>query len=109
MCRYISSHPLFSIRCKLSHLFAVNLELGVTTYAPLKRFGAGPGKRVGVVGIGGLGHLGLQWAAAMGADVVAISHSPNKKEEAKRLGSKEFLVFSDKEQVKAYKASLDLM
>ncbi|KAH9182709.1 hypothetical protein AeNC1_015312, partial [Aphanomyces euteiches] len=58
---------------------------GVTTYSPLKTHGAGPGKKVGVVGIGGLGHLGIQWAVALGADVTALSSSDKKEKECKQL------------------------
>merc|ERR1712032_348341 len=64
---------------------------GITVYSPLLRNGAGPGKRVGVVGIGGLGHYAVLFANAMGAEVVAISHSPNKKEDALKMGAKEFI------------------
>jgi D-arabinose 1-dehydrogenase-like Zn-dependent alcohol dehydrogenase len=73
-------------------LAAPLLCAGITTYAPLKHFGAGPGKRVGVMGIGGLGHLAIQWAAAFKADeIVAISTSDNKREEAKKLGATKFV------------------
>ncbi|KAF9983755.1 hypothetical protein BGZ75_004765, partial [Mortierella antarctica] len=70
---------------------------GVTTYSPLKRFGAGPGKTVGVIGIGGLGHLGIQWARALNCDeVVAISTSDSKREEAKKLGATKFIKYVSK-------------
>ncbi|KND03420.1 uncharacterized protein SPPG_00906 [Spizellomyces punctatus DAOM BR117] len=83
---------------------------GLTTYAPLKRHGAGPGKRVGVLGIGGLGHLGLQWARALGAHVIAISHSPKKKDECLRLGAHEFInMGGDKAEIKKYRNTLDLI
>lgn len=70
---------------------------GVTTYSPLKRFGCGPGKKVGVVGIGGLGHLALLWASAMGAETFALSHSANKAGDAEKLGVKpeNFIVTKD--------------
>ena len=64
---------------------------GITVFSPLLRNGCGPGKRVGIVGIGGLGHYGVLFASAMGADVVAISHSPAKKEDALKMGAKEFI------------------
>jgi D-arabinose 1-dehydrogenase-like Zn-dependent alcohol dehydrogenase len=83
---------------------------GVTTYTPLKHFGAGPGKRVGVMGIGGLGHLGIQWAAALKADeVVAISTSDNKREEAKKLGATKFVNSRNEEERKAARHSLDIL
>jgi D-arabinose 1-dehydrogenase-like Zn-dependent alcohol dehydrogenase len=65
---------------------------GVTVYNPLVTYGAGPGKRVGVVGVGGLGHFALLFAKAMGADeVVAISRSSSKKEDAIKLGADRFI------------------
>jgi D-arabinose 1-dehydrogenase-like Zn-dependent alcohol dehydrogenase len=65
---------------------------GITTNSPLKVHGAGPGKTVGVIGIGGLGHLAIQWAHAMKCDeVVAISTSDNKREESKKLGASKFV------------------
>lgn len=72
---------------------------GITTYAPLKDLGAGPGKRVGIIGIGGLGHLGLQFSLALGADTYALSHSDSKRADAEALGLKSaddhFIVTSD--------------
>ncbi|HEY4296334.1 MAG TPA: NAD(P)-dependent alcohol dehydrogenase, partial [Paraburkholderia sp.] len=58
---------------------------GITTYSPLRTWGAGPGKKVGVVGLGGLGHMGVKLARAMGAHVVLFTTSPSKIEDAKRL------------------------
>ena len=68
-------------------------------YDPLKHFGAGPGKKVGIVGIGGLGHLGLKFARALGAEVYAISTSASKEEEAKKLGAHHFINTKDKDSV----------
>ncbi|PWY98459.1 GroES-like protein [Testicularia cyperi] len=64
---------------------------GLTVFSPLIRNGAGPGKRVGIVGIGGLGHFGVMFAHALGAEVVAISHSPRKKQDALKMGASEFV------------------
>ncbi|OZJ02410.1 hypothetical protein BZG36_04770 [Bifiguratus adelaidae] len=75
---------------------------GVTTYTPLKRHHVGPGSKVGVVGIGGLGHLAIQWSKAMGAKVVAISSGERKKQDALQLGADEFLVWKDQEAVRKY-------
>ncbi|CAK4227484.1 unnamed protein product, partial [Aphanomyces euteiches] len=83
---------------------------GVTTYSPLKTHGAGPGKKVGVVGIGGLGHLGIQWAVALGAEVTALSSSDKKEKESKELlGAHHYLNYSDPEAVKAYAKTFDIL
>jgi len=68
-----------------SELAAPMLCAGLTVYSPLKRKGVVSGKKVGIVGIGGLGHFGIMFAAAMGAEVYAISHSPTKKVDAKKV------------------------
>lgn len=64
---------------------------GITVFSPLRRFGAGPGKRVAIVGLGGLGHMAVQFAAALGAEVTVLSHSPDKAEDAARLGAAHFV------------------
>ena len=68
---------------------------GITTYSPLKRWGAGPGKRVAVAGLGGLGHMGVKIAAAMGAEVTVLSTSPAKEQDARKLGAHNFLSIKD--------------
>jgi len=73
---------------------------GITTYSPLKHWNVGPGKKVGIVGIGGLGHMGVKIAKAMGAYVVVITTSASKTEDAKRLGADEVILSGDKEQMK---------
>ena len=60
---------------------------GITTYSPLRRWGAGPGRRVGIIGLGGLGHVGVKIAAALGAEVTVFSHSGAKREDALRFGA----------------------
>ena len=82
---------------------------GITTYSPLRTWGAGPGKKVAIIGLGGLGHMGVKHAHAMGADVTLISHSPGKKDDAMRLGAHHFLLMSDKEAMKAAKGTFDLI
>ena len=82
---------------------------GITCYQPLSVWNAGPGVRVGIVGLGGLGHMGVKIAAAMGADVTLISHSPGKEEDGYRLGASNFVLSSDKGAMKAARNSLDLM
>lgn len=74
-----------------SHLAAPLLCGGITVFSPLLRNGCGPGKKVGIVGIGGIGHMGLIFANAMGADVYAISRSYAKKEDATKMGAHHFI------------------
>lgn len=78
---------------------------GITTYSPLKRYGCKAGDKVGVIGIGGLGHFAVQWAKAMGASVVALSSSDRKREDAKALGCDEYVVASDAEAMKKHAGS----
>jgi uncharacterized zinc-type alcohol dehydrogenase-like protein len=73
---------------------------GITTYSPLKRWGAGPGKKVAVAGLGGLGHMGVKIAAAMGAEVTVLSTSPSKEPDARKLGAHNFVNIKDPEAVK---------
>ncbi len=68
---------------------------GITTYSPMRHWKVGPGQRVGVVGLGGLGHMGVKLARAMGATVVVFSTSPSKIEDAKRLGAHEVVISTD--------------
>jgi uncharacterized zinc-type alcohol dehydrogenase-like protein len=79
---------------------------GITTYSPLRHWNVGPGKKVGVVGIGGLGHMGIKIAKAMGAHVVAFTTSESKFEEAKRLGADEVVLSKDAGQMAAYRGKL---
>lgn len=74
---------------------------GITTYSPLRHWGAGPGKNVGVLGIGGLGHMAIKLAKAMGATVTVFTTSPSKVEDAKRLGADYAVLSSDKEAMRA--------
>lgn len=74
---------------------------GVTTWSPLKHWKIGPGQKVGIVGIGGLGHMGVKLAKALGAYVVVITTSPSKIEDAKRLGADEVILSTDKGQMEA--------
>ena len=74
---------------------------GITTWSPLKHWNIGPEQKVGIVGIGGLGHMGVKLAKAMGAHVVVITTSPSKIEDAKRLGADEVILSKDKAQMKA--------
>jgi alcohol dehydrogenase (NADP+) len=82
---------------------------GITTYSPLKHWRVGPGTRVGVVGLGGLGHMGVKLARALGAEVVLFTSSASKVEDGKRLGAHQVVVSSDREQMKKQRTSLDLI
>ena len=82
---------------------------GITTYSPLKRWGAGPGKKVAIAGLGGLGHMGVKIAAAMGAEVTVLSTSPAKEADARKLGAHNFLNTRDAEATKAAGGSFDLI
>jgi len=82
---------------------------GITTYSPLRHWGAGPGKRVAVIGLGGLGHLGVKLAAAMGAEVAVLSQSLKKMEDGLRLGASEYYATSDPETFKKLTGSFDLI
>lgn len=82
---------------------------GITTYSPLRHWGAGPGKKVGVVGIGGLGHMGVKLAHAMGAHVVAFTTSEGKRAEALALGADEVVVSRNADEMAAHAKSFDLI
>ncbi len=82
---------------------------GITTYSPLRHWNAGPGKKVGVVGIGGLGHMGLKIAHALGAHVVAFTTSESKREEALKLGADEVVNSREAGQMKAHAGSFDFI
>jgi alcohol dehydrogenase (NADP+) len=68
---------------------------GITLYSPLKEWGAGPGKKVGIVGLGGLGHMGVKFAKALGAHVTVFSHSESKRADALAMGADDFIVTND--------------
>ena len=82
---------------------------GITTWSPLRTWGAGPGKKVGVVGIGGLGHMGIKLAHALGAHVVAFTTSESKREAALELGADEVVVSRNAEEMAAHGKSFDLI
>jgi uncharacterized zinc-type alcohol dehydrogenase-like protein len=82
---------------------------GITTYAPLRRNGVGPGKKVGIVGLGGLGHMGVKIADALGAHVVVFTTSPRKMEEACRLGADEVVLSTDAAQLNRHRGSFDMI
>ena len=82
---------------------------GITVYSPLKHWGAGPGKTVGVAGVGGLGHMAVKVAHALGAHTVALTTSPEKVELCKSLGADEVLITTDKDAMKAAAEKFDLI
>jgi uncharacterized zinc-type alcohol dehydrogenase-like protein len=82
---------------------------GITTYSPLRHWKVGPGKRVGIVGLGGLGHMAVKLAHAMGAHVVLFTTSPAKTADAKRLGADEVCISKDPEQMARYREQLDFI
>lgn len=102
---------VLKIRHGQDHLAAVAplLCAGITTYSPLRQWQAGPGKKVGIVGLGGLGHMGVKIAAAMGAHVVLFTTSAGKAIDAKRLGAHEVVVSTDKDAMAAHANSFDLI
>lgn len=83
----------FPIPASISSIVAAPMMCaGLTTYAPLSRGGVGPGQKVAILGVGGLGHFGLLWAKALGAEVWALSHTPNKESDARKLGADHFVL-----------------
>jgi len=100
--RYVLHMPDFKNLAAAAPLLCA----GITVYSPLKHWGAAPGKKVGILGIGGLGHLAIKIAKAMGAHVVVFTTSASKVEDAKRLGADEAVLSSDAEQMAKYARSL---
>jgi uncharacterized zinc-type alcohol dehydrogenase-like protein len=82
---------------------------GITTYSPLRRWKVGPGQKVGIVGLGGLGHMGVKLAHAFGAHVVLFTTSPGKIADAKRLGADEVVISKDEKQMAAQAGSFDFI
>ena len=82
---------------------------GITLYSPLRNWNAGPGKKVAIMGLGGLGHMGVKFAHALGAEVTVLSHSPSKESDARKLGADHFVVTTDAAQMAQVKKSFDLI
>ncbi|PZU46698.1 MAG: zinc-binding dehydrogenase [Sphingomonas sp.] len=82
---------------------------GITTYSPLRHWKVGPGSKVGIVGIGGLGHMGVKLAHAMGAHVVAFTTSDSKRQDALALGADEVVVSRNRDEMKAHRNSFDFI
>lgn len=82
---------------------------GITTYSPLRHWKVGKGTRVGILGLGGLGHMGVKLAVSMGAEVTMLSHTASKETDAKRLGAHHFVLTSDADQIKAVTGYFDFI
>nr|WP_276612196.1 zinc-binding dehydrogenase [Kineococcus vitellinus] len=82
---------------------------GITLYSPLRHWGAGPGKKVAIVGLGGLGHVGVKIAAALGAEVTVLSQSLKKQEDGLRLGAQHYAATSDPDTFERLAGSFDLV
>jgi len=82
---------------------------GITTYSPLRRFGVKDGTKVGIVGLGGLGHMAVKFAKAMGAHVTVLSHSLSKKDDALRLGADAFIATNDPEVFEAHEREFEFI
>jgi alcohol dehydrogenase (NADP+) len=82
---------------------------GITTYSPLRYWKVGKGHRVGILGLGGLGHMAVKFASAFGAKVTVLSRSPNKQRDAKRMGATDFVLTSDAEKMKTLSNQFDFV
>ena len=82
---------------------------GITLYSPLRNWRAGPGKKVGIMGLGGLGHMGVKFSHALGAETTVFSHSASKEADAKRMGADKFIVTKDIKELDKLKQSYDLI
>jgi uncharacterized zinc-type alcohol dehydrogenase-like protein len=82
---------------------------GITTWSPLRHWNVKKGDKVGVIGLGGLGHMGIKFAHALGAHVVMITTSPSKSEDAKKLGADEVLISKDEKEMEKHKNSFDFL
>ncbi len=107
----VKEHFVLKIRHAEADLAAVAplLCAGITTYSPLRHWKAGPGKKVGIVGLGGLGHMGVKIAHAMGAHVTLFTTSPGKIEDGKRLGADEVCISTDAAQMAARANQFDFV
>jgi alcohol dehydrogenase (NADP+) len=103
---------------RFAHTVPANLDLagvapllcaGITTYSPLRHWKVGPGMKVGIVGLGGLGHMALKFAHSFGAHTVQLTTSPRKKDDALRLGADEVVVSTDQESMKKHAGSFDFI
>jgi alcohol dehydrogenase (NADP+) len=82
---------------------------GITTYSPLRHWGVGPGKKVGIVGLGGLGHMGVKFARSFGAETVCFTTSASKKEDALRLGAHKVVLTKNPDEMAAHFGTFDFI
>jgi uncharacterized zinc-type alcohol dehydrogenase-like protein len=92
-----------------SEVAAVLMCAGISVYTPLRSYAAGGSRKVGIVGVGGLGHLAIQFAHALGCEVTAISSSPGKKEQALKFGADHFIITEDQTSMRQVRLSFDLL
>ena len=106
----VNEHFVLRVSPKLDPAAAAPLLCaGITLYSPLKHWGAGPGKKVGIVGLGGLGHMGVKFAHAFGAHTVLFTTSPSKIDDGKRLGADEVVVSKNADEMTKHDRSFDLI
>ncbi|RYG35121.1 MAG: NAD(P)-dependent alcohol dehydrogenase [Burkholderiales bacterium] len=106
----VDQHFVLSVSEKLNPAaVAPLLCAGITTWSPLRHWKVGPGQKVGIVGLGGLGHMGVKFAHALGAKVVLFTTSKSKVEDAKRLGADEVVISTDRAQMKAHKNTFNFI
>jgi uncharacterized zinc-type alcohol dehydrogenase-like protein len=82
---------------------------GITTYSPMRHWGVAAGKKVGIVGLGGLGHMGVKFAHALGANTVVFTTSPSKAEDAKRLGADEVVIWKNADEMQKHAGTFDFI
>jgi alcohol dehydrogenase (NADP+) len=106
----VKEHFVFSVPSNLNLAGAAPLLCaGITTYSPMRHWGVTKGKKVGVVGLGGLGHMAVKFAHALGAHTVVFTTSPNKKDDALSLGADEVVLSRDADQMKKHTSSFDFI
>lgn len=106
----VDQHFVFRIPSNLDPAgVAPLLCAGITTYSPLRHWGVGPGKKVGIVGLGGLGHMGVKFARALGAHVVTFTTSPGKIEDAVKLGAHQAVISNDPEAMDEHAGTFDFI
>ncbi len=106
----VDQHFVLHVSDKLDPAAAAPLLCaGITTYSPLKHWQVGKGDKVGIVGLGGLGHMGVKFARAMGAHVVLFTTSPSKVDDAKKLGAHEVVISKHADEMQQHQASFDFI